>query len=88
MRLYTSLPLKMMVFVRFLNLINMKKTIILVSIFLTMIVTAKAQDYKKFRVGLGVGYATSTGSGAKGGILATLEPGYRLQHNILLGLRL
>lgn len=66
----------------------MKKTIILASIFLAMIVTANAQDYKKFRVGMGVGYATSTGSGSKGGLLATLEPGYRLQDNILLGLRL
>lgn len=52
-----------------------------------MVVTVNAQDYKKFRVGLGVGYAMSTGSGAKGGILATLEPSYRLQDNILLGLR-
>jgi outer membrane protein W len=66
----------------------MKKTIILVSIFLTAVVTLHAQDYKKFRVGLGIGYAMAGGSGAKGGVLATIEPGYRVQDNILLGLRL
>jgi len=67
---------------------NMKKTLILVSFFLAFAVVVNAQDYKKFRVGLGLGYAISGGNGASGGVLATIEPGYRLQDNILLGLRL
>ncbi len=66
----------------------MKKTLILVSFFLAFAVVVNAQDYKKFRVGLGLGYAMASGEGASGGVLATLEPGYRIQDNILLGLRL
>ena len=66
----------------------MKKTLILVSFFLAFAIIVNAQDYKKFRVGLGIGYAMASGEGASGGILATLEPGYRIQDNILIGLRL
>lgn len=66
----------------------MKKTLILGSFFLAFAVVVNAQDYKKFRVGLGLGYAMASGEGASGGVLATLEPGYRIQDNILLGLRL
>lgn len=48
---------------------------------------ANAQDYKKFRVGLGVGYASASGEGAKGGVILALEPGYRIQDKILVNLR-
>ena len=51
-------------------------------------VAANAQEYKKFKVGLGAGYAVPSGKGAKGGVLAYLEPSYKLQDQIQLGLRL
>lgn len=47
-----------------------------------------AQEYKKFKVGLGMGYAMASGNGASGGVLFTLEPAYRLQDNLSVGLRM
>ncbi len=47
-----------------------------------------AQEYKKFRVGLGVGYATAGGNGSSGGAIITFEPSYRVQDNLSIGLRL
>ena len=49
---------------------------------------AVAQEYKAFRVGLGLGYANASGKGAKGGVLWTLEPGYRVNDQILANLRI
>ena len=51
---------------------------------------AVAQDFKPFKVGIGLGYAApgNTGAGAEGGALIYLEPGYRASDNILIGLRL
>lgn len=51
-------------------------------------VTVQAQDYKPFRVGLGLGYASPAGGGdAKGGILLYLEPSYRVTDAIAVGLK-
>lgn len=50
--------------------------------------TVSAQDYKPFRVGLGLGYASPGGEGAKGGVLLYLEPSYRVNDAIAVGLRL
>lgn len=47
-----------------------------------------AQEYKKFKVGVGLGYAMASGSGSSGGVLFTLEPAYRLQDNLSIGLRM
>lgn len=47
-----------------------------------------AQEYKAFRVGLGLGYANASGKGAKGGVLWALEPGYRVNDQILANLRI
>lgn len=47
-----------------------------------------AQEYKAFRVGLGLGYANASGKGAKGGVLWALEPGYRINDQILANLRI
>jgi len=60
-----------------------------VSLMLTSV--ANAQDYDKFKLGLGAGYAG--GKGAEGittggGILLTLEPAYRVSDNLAIGLRL
>jgi hypothetical protein len=68
---------------------QMKKTSILFFIgCLCITVAANAQEFKKFRVGLGLGYAMASGSGSKGCVLATLEPGYRINDAILVNLRL
>jgi outer membrane protein W len=48
---------------------------------------AQDQEFKKFRVGLGGGYAVPGGKGAKGGILLYLEPGYRITDQILVAAR-
>lgn len=52
--------------------------------------TAFAQDLKPFKVGIGLGYAApgNTGAGAGGGALFFIEPAYRANDNILIGLRL
>ena len=49
-----------------------------------------AQEFKPFKVGVGIGYATpgSTGAGAGGGGLFYIEPGYRASDAVLIGLRL
>lgn len=51
---------------------------------------AVAQEFKPFKVGIGLGYATpgSTGAGAGAGALFYVEPGYRANDNVLIGLRL
>ncbi|HEX8040612.1 MAG TPA: outer membrane beta-barrel protein [Chryseosolibacter sp.] len=49
---------------------------------------AVAQEYKAFRVGIGLGYANASGKGAKGGVLWSLEPGYRVNDQILANLRI
>jgi hypothetical protein len=49
-----------------------------------------AQEFKPFKVGLGLGYAApgNTGRGAGGGALLYLEPAYRATDQILVGLRI
>jgi opacity protein-like surface antigen len=66
---------------------NKSLSLILVALCLST-VSVYAQDYKKFRVGVGLGYALASGEGAKGGILITGEPGYRISDQILVGLRI
>jgi hypothetical protein len=51
-------------------------------------VAVKAQEFKKFKVGLGAGYAMASGKGAKGGALVYLEPAYRFTDVIQMGLRI
>lgn len=47
-----------------------------------------AQQYKPFKIGLGLGYAVPGGEGAGGGVLIYGEPMYRLKDEIAVGLRL
>lgn len=47
-----------------------------------------AQDFKPFKIGLGLGYAIPGGEGAGGGILIYGEPMYRVNDAIAVGLRL
>lgn len=66
----------------------MKKFLSLAVFFAAISITAvHAQDYKPFRVGLGVGYAAPAGDGAKGGVLLYLEPSYRVTDAIAVGLK-
>lgn len=50
--------------------------------------SAVAQEFKPFRVGIGLGYASPSGDGAKAGALFYLEPGYRVSDQLLVNLRL
>lgn len=66
----------------------MKKCLPLLSIAMLLCLASYGQDYKKFKVGIGLGYALSSGEGSQGGVLITIEPAYRLSDNLSLGLRL
>jgi hypothetical protein len=62
------------------------KKIGLIFLFALIFSPGHGQDYKKFRVLVGGGYASGSGY-ASGGIFGTLEPGYRVSDNILVGVR-
>ncbi len=66
----------------------MKKTTYTLALALLVCSIGYAQDYKKFKVGVALGYAGATGYGSSGGAIFTLEPAYRLQDNFSVGLRL
>lgn len=66
----------------------MKKIYMLMLLISSIGISANAQEFKKFKVGLGLGYASASGEGSSGGILIYLEPAYRINDNILVGLRM
>ena len=69
----------------------MKKLWILYFISLTVTMVATAQEYKKFKLGVGIGVANYQGGkyNPNGSlILATVEPAYRIHDNIAIGLRI
>lgn len=71
------------------NLITIMKKYLLVFSFLgAALLTAQAQEYKPVKIGLGLGYASPGGEGAKGGVLVYFEPAYRVNDAIAVGLRL
>src|SRR4051812_31757110 len=65
----------------------MKKVIYVLALSLLITSIGYAQDYKKFKVGVGLGYAAASGNGAGGGVIFTIEPAYRIQDNLSIGLR-
>lgn len=65
----------------------MKKVVYVLALSLLVSSIGYAQDYKKFRVGLGLGYASASGNGSSGGVIVTVEPSYRVQDNLSIGLR-
>ncbi len=66
----------------------MKKLLLSLAFFaLVSTAAVHAQDYKPFRVGLGLGFASPAGDGAKGGVLFYLEPSYRVTDAIAVGLK-
>ncbi len=67
---------------------TMKKCLLLLGFFAAVILTANAQEYKPVKVGIGLGYASPGGDGAKGGVLFYLEPAYRVNDMLAVGLRL
>lgn len=68
----------------------MKKHLIVLFLLSIPVALTYGQDFKPFKVGIGVGYAVpaSTGSGAGGGALFFIEPAYRAADNVSIGLRL
>jgi hypothetical protein len=66
----------------------MKKLSMLFALVMLISVAANAQEFKKFRWNLGLGYAIPSGTGAKGGVLVHSEPGYRVSDQLLVGLRM
>jgi hypothetical protein len=66
----------------------MKKITSVLFFLLLTAVAVQAQEFKKFRVGLGGGYAMPGGEGAKGGVCFYLEPGYRVMDALIVGLRM
>jgi hypothetical protein len=65
-----------------------KKITIMRSLMLLTAAAVLGQDFKKFRVGVGGGYAHPGGEGAKGGVLFYVEPGYRVNDMIIANLRM
>jgi hypothetical protein len=66
----------------------MKKLTLLFTLCLIASVAASAQDFKKFRLATGLGYAIPGGEGAGGGVLWALEPGYRVNDALAVSLRI
>jgi outer membrane protein X len=66
----------------------MKKTTYILTFVLLVSSMGYAQEFRKFKVGVALGYAGATGYGSSGGAIFTLEPAYRLQDNLSVGLRL
>ena len=62
---------------------------LLILLYFVSSVSANAQiEFKKFKIGVGVGYATGTDEQTNGGGLIYLEPAYRLTDAICIGLRI
>jgi hypothetical protein len=66
----------------------MKKVSTVVFLVLLTAMAVRAQEFKKFRWNLGMGYAIPGGDGAKGGVIIHSEPAYRITDQILVGLRM
>ena len=65
----------------------MKKQLLALALVLFVaVVSADAQDYKQWKLGLGLGYAAPSDGG--GGVAVYLEPAYRVNDQIAVGLRL
>ncbi len=60
----------------------------LFALVLLVAVGANAQEFKKFRLATGLGYAMAGGKGASGGFLYAIEPGYRVSDALTASLRI
>ncbi len=70
----------------------MKKIVLSVSILVaSLVATAQSTNYKAFKVNIGLGYAiptTKVSGGTSGGAAFSIEPQYRINNAINVGLRL
>lgn len=64
------------------------KKLLLFTVIVLSINFVKAQSFNPFKVDLAVGAAIPQGSGAKGGVLFSLEPKYAVMSRLSVGLRL
>jgi outer membrane protein W len=64
----------------------MKKALVMMAMAALVCTHSFGQDFKKFKVGMGVGYGKP--SEGSGGLLVYLEPMYRIQDQIAIGLRI
>ncbi len=65
----------------------MKKLVFAAVMLCGLVLSARAQEFKPFRVDLGAGYALPFSDGAKGGALFYLEPKYAVMDQISVGFR-
>jgi hypothetical protein len=66
----------------------MKKITSVLCFLLFAAVAVNAQEFKKFRLATGLGYAMAGGEGSSGGILYAIEPGYRINDALTASLRI
>lgn len=66
----------------------MKKLSLLFAVCAIFVFSANAQEFKKFRLATGLGYAMAGGEGASGGVLYAIEPGYRVSDALCVSLRM
>src|SRR5438270_9155150 len=64
-----------------------KLSFVLAFFFACVIANAQSTNFRPFKFDLAFGYAIPGGSGAKGGVIAAVEPKYLINDNIALGLR-
>ncbi len=64
----------------------MKRVTLLFALAVCLTLGAQAQEYKKFKVGMGFGYTIPSDGG--GGIALYFEPAYRVSDQIAIGLRI
>jgi len=65
----------------------MKKVSLLLMLTLGLAVAVNAQEFKKFRLAAGLGYAKPGGKGSSGGFMYAFEPGYRVMDALAVSLR-
>lgn len=66
----------------------MKRVSTVLLLVLSAAVAVNAQEYKPFKLGVGLGYASPGGEGAGGGVLFGIEPAYRVNDALAVGLRM
>lgn len=65
---------------------SMKRVLPILAVVMLASIASHAQEYKAFKVGIGLGYGVP--SEGSGGVLVYLEPAYRVNDQIAVGLRL
>jgi hypothetical protein len=65
----------------------MKRIFLIISLGLCLVSIAYSQNYRKFRIGVGLGYATAYGNASNGGPIMTIEPVLRINDSFSIGLR-